>query len=85
MENSAALSPNEILQGYSVDRGIWHDAAEVDWIMNGLSSNGIGKYFLNEETAVEDSERKVYRVELVQPWGHSLAQSLGAVWRQEAQ
>lgn len=59
MESSAALSPNEILQGYGVDRGIWHDAAEVDWIMNGLSSNGIGKYFLNEETAVEDFEREV--------------------------
>lgn len=69
MESSAALSPNEILQGYGVDRGIWHDAAEVDWIMNGLSSNGIGKYFLNEETAVEDFEREVYRVESVQPWG----------------
>lgn len=53
--------------------------------MKGLRSNGIEKYFLNEETAVEDFERKVYRVESVQPWGHSLAQSLGAGSRQEVQ
>lgn len=49
--------------------------------MKGLSSNGIGKYFLNEETAVDDFERKVYRVESVQPWGCSLGVvALPRVW-----
>lgn len=48
--------------------------------MKGLSSNGIGRDFLNEETAVEDSERQVYRVESIQPCGHGFD-----AWRQEAQ
>lgn len=80
MEN-AALPQNEILPGYSVDTESWHDAAEVDWIIKGLSSNGIGRYFLNEKTAVEDFERKVYRVEAVQPCGRSLVLNQLAVWR----
>ena len=40
---------------------------------------------MNEKTAVEDFERKVYRVESVQPCGHSLVCNQGAAWRQEAQ
>jgi len=85
MGSNATLPLNEILQGYSVDRGSWHDAAEVDWIIKGLSSNGIGRYFLNEKTAVKDFERKVYRVEPVQPCGHSLALNQGAGGRRGAQ
>lgn len=36
---------------------------------------------MNEKTAVEDFERKVYRVEAVQPCGRSLVLNQLAVWR----
>lgn len=36
---------------------------------------------MNEKTAVEDFERKVYGVESVQPCGHSLVFNQLAVWR----
>jgi len=36
---------------------------------------------LNEKTAVEDFERKVYGVESVQPCGRSLVFNQPAVWR----